>query len=204
MGFSRQENWSGLPFRSPVDHILSELSTMTRLSWVALHGMAHSFIDLDKAVVHVISLISCLWLWFSFCLPSWIRKRLMEASWWQRLTEVETGSVLLSGAMLHKSLIQFSVDGWGCVPSLCFGLRPNNGNSGSNGDLPPKDLCQNSCIQCLWPHSSSVSTHASDEGSRTLSGKSAQSLVGSLLLSPGSWCSQRFVCALQESVSPVL
>ena len=31
-----------------------------------------------------------------------------------------------------------------------------------------------------------------------------QSLVGSLPLSPGSWCSQRFVCALQESVSPVL
>ena len=35
MGFSRQEYWSGLPFPSPVDHILSELSTMTRLSWVA-------------------------------------------------------------------------------------------------------------------------------------------------------------------------
>ena len=31
-----------------------------------------------------------------------------------------------------------------------------------------------------------------------------QSLVGSLLLSPGSWCVQAFVCALQESVSPVL
>ena len=31
-----------------------------------------------------------------------------------------------------------------------------------------------------------------------------QSLVGSLLLSPGSWCTQGFVCALQESVSPVL
>ena len=30
-----------------------------------------------------------------------------------------------------------------------------------------------------------------------------QSLVGSLLLSPGSWCTQGFVCALQESVSPV-
>ena len=30
-----------------MDHILSELSTMTRL-WVALHGMAHSFIELDK------------------------------------------------------------------------------------------------------------------------------------------------------------
>ena len=32
----------------------------------------------------------------------------------------------------------------------------------------------------------------------------AQSLVGTLLLSPGSWCTQSFVCALQESVSPVL
>ena len=32
----------------------------------------------------------------------------------------------------------------------------------------------------------------------------AQSLVGSLLLSPGSWYTQGFVCALQESVFPVL
>ena len=29
MGFSRQEYWSGLPFPSPVDHTLSELSTTT-------------------------------------------------------------------------------------------------------------------------------------------------------------------------------
>ena len=40
------------------------------MDWVALHSMAHSFIELDKAVVHVISLVSFLWLWFSFCLPS--------------------------------------------------------------------------------------------------------------------------------------
>ena len=53
MGFSRQECWSGWPFPSPVDHVLSELSTVIRLSWVALHSMAHSFIELDKAVVHV-------------------------------------------------------------------------------------------------------------------------------------------------------
>ena len=32
----------------------------------------------------------------------------------------------------------------------------------------------------------------------------SQPLVGSLLLSPGSWCALAFVCALQESVSPVL
>ena len=52
MGFSRQEYWSGLPFPSPVDHILSELFTMIHSCWVGLQGMAHSFIELDKAVVH--------------------------------------------------------------------------------------------------------------------------------------------------------
>ena len=31
-----------------------------------------------------------------------------------------------------------------------------------------------------------------------------QSFVGSLLLTPGSWYTQGFVCALQESISPVL
>ena len=39
MGFSRQEYWSGLLFPSPVDHILSDFSTMTCLSWMAPHGM---------------------------------------------------------------------------------------------------------------------------------------------------------------------
>ena len=66
-GFTRQEYWNGLPFPSPVDHIFSELSTMTHPSW-ALHGMAHSFTELDKAVVHVIRLVSFLWWWFSVCL----------------------------------------------------------------------------------------------------------------------------------------
>ena len=56
MRFSRQVYW-GLPFPPPVDHILSELSTMTCPSWVALHGSAHSHIELykplcqDKAVI---------------------------------------------------------------------------------------------------------------------------------------------------------
>ena len=70
MGLSRQEYWSGLPFPSPVDHILLELSSMTHLSWVALKGMAHGVIELNKAVVHVIRNVSFLWLWFSVCLPS--------------------------------------------------------------------------------------------------------------------------------------
>ena len=61
-GFWRQEYWSGLPFPAPVDHILSELSTMTHPFWVALHGMAL----LHKAVIHVMIWVSFLWLWFSF------------------------------------------------------------------------------------------------------------------------------------------
>ena len=52
MGFSRKEYWSGLPFPSPVDHILSDLSTMTCPSWVAPWAYL-SFIELDKAVVLV-------------------------------------------------------------------------------------------------------------------------------------------------------
>ena len=42
----------GLPFPSPVDHILSDLSTMARPSWVAPRAWL-SFIELDKAVVLV-------------------------------------------------------------------------------------------------------------------------------------------------------
>ena len=53
-----------------LDHILSGLPTMTCQSWVALHGMVHSLIELEKAVVHVIRLVSFLWLSFSVCLPS--------------------------------------------------------------------------------------------------------------------------------------
>ena len=60
MEFSRQEYWNGESFPSPVDHVLSEVSTMIRLSWMALHGMALSFTELDKDVIHVINLVSFL------------------------------------------------------------------------------------------------------------------------------------------------
>ena len=70
MGFSRQEYWSGLPLPSLVDPVLSELSSMTRPSWVALHARAPSFIELYNAVAHMMGLISFLWLCVSFCLCS--------------------------------------------------------------------------------------------------------------------------------------
>ena len=47
-------------------------------------------------------------------------KRLIETFWWERLTEGKLVLVLMGRAMLSKSLIQISVDGWSCVPSLLF------------------------------------------------------------------------------------
>ena len=70
MEFSREECWSGLSFPPPVNHVLAELSTMTCPSWMTLHGMAHSFIEIGKAVIHVISLFNFHKLYFSFYLSS--------------------------------------------------------------------------------------------------------------------------------------
>ena len=113
--------------------------------------------------------------------------------------------VLMGGAMLSKSLIQFSFVGWGCVPSLLFGLRPNYGmGNGSNGDLLQKDLCQH----CFYSAPDPTTGHCQSTPAPETPGHSqtglAQSLGGSLLLFPGSWCIQCFACALQESVSAVL
>ena len=62
------------------------------------------------------------------------------------------GLVLMGGAMLSKSLIQFSVEGQGCVPSLLFDLRPNygGGNEG-NGDLLQTVPCMHCYTQCPQP-----------------------------------------------------
>ena len=46
------------------------------------------------------------------------------------------GLVLMGRPMLSKSLIQFSVEVWGCVPSLSFDLRSNyGGGNEDNGGL---------------------------------------------------------------------
>ena len=68
LGFFMQEYRRGLPFPSPVDHVLSEFFTTTWPSWVALYAWLN-FIELDKVVVHVIRLASFLWLWFQSSCP---------------------------------------------------------------------------------------------------------------------------------------
>ena len=61
--------------------------------------------------------------------------------------------VLMGRAMLSKSLIQFSVDGWGSAPLLLFDLRPNyGGGDADNGALlhsVPPSLQQAAADPCL-------------------------------------------------------
>ena len=105
-----------IPFSS--EHVLLERSTMTHPPWMALHGMAHSSIELDKAMVHVIGLISC---------ESWTIKKAecrrinaFELWCWRRLespcdcTEIKPGNCKgigpehsLEGLMLKLKLQYF-------------------------------------------------------------------------------------------------
>ena len=65
---------------------------------------------------------------------------------------VNLGPVLIYGAIFSKPLIQFTLDGCGCVQALLFELRPIYGmNNESNWDLLQKDLSKHSCIQCPSP-----------------------------------------------------
>ena len=90
------------------------------------------------------------------------------------------------GAMFSKSLIQFSVDGRGCVPSLLFDLRPNyGGGNEDDGDLLQKFPCTHCCTQCPRPCSRSLPTHASARDSWTLTGKSGSVICG--VTAPFSW-----------------
>ena len=86
------------------------------------------------------------------------------------------GPVLMGGAVLSKSLIQFPVDGWGCVPSLLFDLRPNYG--GGKEDLLQKVPCMHCYTQCPQPCSGPKLTHVFSKDSWTLSGKSGSVSCG--------------------------
>ena len=96
MGFSRQEYWSGLPCLSPVDHTLSESPPWpVHLGWPYMPWLR--FIELDMAVVHVIRLVSFLWLWCQSVCP------LMPSLRAYRLTGV---SLTLDGGISSRLLQQ--------------------------------------------------------------------------------------------------
>ena len=108
-------------------------------------------------------------------------------------------------AMLGKSLIHLSVDGWGCVLSLLFtwdqtmvevmkimatSFKRSHARTATLSAPNPAASCRRPMPPLETPGHSRASL--------------GLSFVGSLLLSPGSWCTQSVVCALQASVSPVL
>ena len=95
--------------------------------------------------------------------------------------------------MLSKSLIQLSVDGQGSVPSLLFDLKPNYGGGNENsGDLLQR-FC--ACTFTLNAPNPAAGHHQPTPLPKTPGHSQAslsQSLVGSLLRSSGTWCTQCF------------
>ena len=126
---------------------------------------------------------------------------ILSALWWIRirgLWKLPDGRdwlkgklvlVLTGGAMLRKSLIQFSVDGCGCVPSLLFALKPNYGGaSEDNGNLLQEVPSRHCNTQCPWPFTRPLPTHASARDSLDTHEQFQVSLLWghcSFLLDPG-------------------
>ena len=98
------------------------------------------------------------------------------------MTEGETGSCSDEQGVLSKSLIQISVEGWSCVPSLLFTW---GGANEDNSDLPPKIPCMYCYTQCPQPCSRPLLTHTSTGNSWTLIGKSGSVSCG--VTAPFSW-----------------
>ena len=91
--------------------------------------------------------------------------------------------------MLRKSIIQFSVDGQGCVPSLLFDPKPNcGGGNEDDEDLLQKVPCTHCYTQCPQPCSRPPPTHTLPETPGHSQASLGQSLWGhcSFLLGPGA------------------
>ena len=92
-------------------------------------------------------------------------------------------------ALFSKSLIQFSVDERGCVSSLLFDLRPNYCGSNEDNGTSFKRFHAHAAAHSA---SNPAVGHCRPTPPLETPGHSwaslGQSLVGSLLLSLGSWC----------------
>ena len=112
MGFLPQECWSVLPFPPPVDHVLSALFTVTHLSWVALHGMAYSFIGYSYSyhtenTAPEIRMISAIWvvprkvLWESRRDCSWERRGELQVEFQTEKVEFSLDQELAGCWQIH-------------------------------------------------------------------------------------------------------
>ena len=132
-------------------------------------------------------------------------KRLVQASWWEGQAVGKTESCFDGQGLLSKSLIQFSANGWACVPSLLV-VGPEAAQS---KPLQSKYLCQHSAspgttasAQCPCSSSKPLLTQASAKDPETLTGKSGSIFVGNtasfpwvlvahkilFVTSKGLWC----------------
>ena len=107
------------------------------------------------------------------------------------LTEGETGSILMGGAMFSKSLINFLLMGGSSV--IYLGPKSDGCNEDS-GDLLQKVSCMQTTLSIPSPVAIHCLPMSPLETPGHLWASLGQSLVGSLLLSPGFWCAQSSVC----------
>ena len=102
--------------------------------------------------------------------------------------------------MLSKSLIQFSVDGWSCVPSLLLAWSQTMVEVMKIMVTSIKRPHACTATVCPNPAAGHHRPTPSPETPGHPQASLGQTPVGSLFLSPGSWCT-RFCCMLQESIS---
>ena len=177
MEFSRQEYRSGLPFPSPVGPFCQN-----SLPWLVHLGWPY--------IAWRMTRLWSMWsVWLVFCdcgfhsvCPQMDKIRglwkLPDGRDWLR---GKLDLILMGGAMLSKSLIQFFVDGQDCVPSLLFDLRPNE----DNGDLLQKVPGIHCHTQGSRPCTRPPLTHTYTRDSWTLKGKSGSVSCG--VTAPFSW-----------------
>jgi len=138
----------------------------------------------------------------------------LSALWWRKVWGLwkppdgrdwlrgKLGLVLMGRAMFSKSLIQFSVNGYGYVHCLLFTWGQTM--VGLMKIMVTSFKRSHACTATLSVPSPATGHHWPTPPPETpghFQANLAQSLVGSLLLFPGSWCTQGSVFAHQEFVS---
>ena len=132
-------------------------------------------------------------------------KRFVEVSWWERLTVGKQGLVLMGGACSVNLWSSFLLIGKAVFPPCC--LTWDQTTVKVVKIMVSSFKRSHACTVALsapYPASDHRQSMPLPETPGHTQASLGQSLVGSLLLSPGSWCTQTFVCVLQESVSPIL
>ena len=130
----------------------------------------------------------------------------LSALWWKRIKGLwklpdgrdwlrgKLGLVLMGRGMLSKSLIQFSVDGQGCVPSLfTWGQTVVEVMKIMLTSFKRSHSCT-----ATFSNPNPEAGHSWPTPLLKIPGHSqaslGQSLLGSLLLSPGCWCTRLSLC----------